>query len=286
MARRKGKTVTGARQWLGNLLVGWTVVTGMALVLASAWYHRTGDLKILIAYLGAPFIVGTCLFILIGVVSLLGRTRAPDVEEAPLEKGTPHRRRRASVFGTLDPANAPARGATAQQLHPGLELPRSDRVAIEARPTEDDLTELHRTKLERRHARLAVFVLATAAAVAWTKLLMPELATFDPVSVLPLAYLGGATVYLARLLREPRRLARRDERPPARYEFGPEGVQVVSPEGKGRYAWSGIEGVRETPRLVLVRTREGHDLLIPKHSVGADSLARLREMVAHHVAAA
>jgi len=65
-------TVKGARQWLGNLLVAWSIVAGMAGTLGSAWYYRTGDMAILIAYLGAPFLIGTMLFVAIGLVSLAG----------------------------------------------------------------------------------------------------------------------------------------------------------------------------------------------------------------------
>lgn len=78
--RRSGSSAQ-TRAVLGTLVVAWTFVTGCALAIASAWYYRTKDLNILLAYLGAPFLVGTALFITIGVVTLAARGE----DRAPLE---------------------------------------------------------------------------------------------------------------------------------------------------------------------------------------------------------
>lgn len=90
MARRS--TAGGARQWLGNLLVAWTFVSGSALVLATAYYQRTRDLEILLVWLAPPFLVGSALFLVLTFVVLLGRVRDPDVEIRPA-RGT-----RESIF--------------------------------------------------------------------------------------------------------------------------------------------------------------------------------------------
>lgn len=92
MAGRKKSTIKGARSWVGTLLVAWTFVTGSALVLASAWYHRTQDLRFLIVWLAPPFLIGCVLFALIAFVSFVGNVREREVEVV-LHKGT-----RQSIF--------------------------------------------------------------------------------------------------------------------------------------------------------------------------------------------
>ncbi|HEX2021533.1 MAG TPA: hypothetical protein VHH36_02390 [Candidatus Thermoplasmatota archaeon] len=90
----KARSAPEARQWLGNLLVAWTFVSGLALVLASALYQRSGDPKVLIAWLGGPFLVGTVLFVCIGIFGLASRTRG----HAPIEPADGPRSRHASIF--------------------------------------------------------------------------------------------------------------------------------------------------------------------------------------------
>jgi hypothetical protein len=79
MARRKG-TVKGARSWLGTLLVAWTFVSGGALVIATAYYQRTHDLRLLITWLAPPFLIGTVLMGAIALVALFGGVKERDVE--------------------------------------------------------------------------------------------------------------------------------------------------------------------------------------------------------------
>lgn len=69
-----------SRGWLGTLLVAWTFVSGSALVIASAHYSRTGDIRFLITWLAPPFLIGCALFAMIGVVSLLGNVKDRPVE--------------------------------------------------------------------------------------------------------------------------------------------------------------------------------------------------------------
>jgi len=92
MAGRKRSTIKGARSWVGTLLVAWTFVTGAAIVLASAWYYRTHDIRFLIVWLAPPFVIGTVLFLLIGIVSVVGNVREREVEVV-LHHGT-----RQSIF--------------------------------------------------------------------------------------------------------------------------------------------------------------------------------------------
>lgn len=83
------QSASGSRQLVGTLLVAWTFVTGCALVLATALYQRSGDLKVLIAWLGAPFVVGTALMLMLLVTTLATRTKT----EAHVEMPTGIRRR-------------------------------------------------------------------------------------------------------------------------------------------------------------------------------------------------
>ena len=91
-AGRKQSTVKGARSWVGTLLVAWTFITGSALVIASAWYYRTHDLRFLIVWLAPPFLIGMVLFGVMALVSVAGNVRETEVEVV-LHKGT-----RQSIF--------------------------------------------------------------------------------------------------------------------------------------------------------------------------------------------
>ena len=89
MAVGRKETVKGARGLLGTLLVAWTFVTGSALLLASAYYQRTGDIRVLIVWLAPPFLIGLVIFGTIGLVSLFGSVRTTEVEVVHA-KGTRH----------------------------------------------------------------------------------------------------------------------------------------------------------------------------------------------------
>lgn len=96
MGRRRRDTGAETRRWLGNLLLAWTFATGLAICFASAWYYRTRDLKVVIAYLGAPALIGAGLLITIGLVSLIMRTKPREPIEAD---GIRARKQREGIFG-------------------------------------------------------------------------------------------------------------------------------------------------------------------------------------------
>lgn len=84
------------RRWMGTLLVAWTFVTGLAATFATAWWYRTGDLKVVIAYLGAPAAIGAVLFLAMGSMMLATRTKA----HVPIEAdGLRASRQRKRIFG-------------------------------------------------------------------------------------------------------------------------------------------------------------------------------------------
>lgn len=85
MGYKSRRASTGHRQLLGTLLVAWSLVTGCAAVFASAVYYRTGDLAILIAYLGAPFIIGTVLLFLVAISGWASRTKEEVIEPVSTE---------------------------------------------------------------------------------------------------------------------------------------------------------------------------------------------------------
>lgn len=80
MFGRKEKTAHGVRTWLGTLLVAWTFVSGSAVVIASAYYQRSGDLRVLIAWLAPPFLIGCVLFGTVALVSTFASVKRTEVE--------------------------------------------------------------------------------------------------------------------------------------------------------------------------------------------------------------
>lgn len=81
MGDRYNRGTDRTRQLLGTLLVAWTFVTGCALALGSAIYYQTNDLKVLIAWFGAPLLVGTALLIVVAFTTLVSAgARVPQGE--------------------------------------------------------------------------------------------------------------------------------------------------------------------------------------------------------------
>lgn len=254
--RRRGSPQL--RQWLGNLLVAWTFVTGLAVVFASALYQRTGDLKILISYLGAPFLIGTALFVLIGVFGLAAREKPREMAE-PLAAP---RRRQESIFG---------RGG----LSPGEQSWSmvNGHILVRVRPTFDDALDVARAGLERRHAWSSAGVVALAGAIGWARVVAPG--TVDGLA--PLVLLTGGVAFLGTLLGQPRRVARRTPYAAATYRFGPEGIEYADGRRTGRHGWDEVVAARETKRVLHLRMRGGEDVVVPKRDIGSEIvLERLR----------
>lgn len=75
MVRRYRRGAPQTRQLLGTLLVAWSLVAGCAATLGSAIYANTQDIKVLIAWFGAPFLVGTVLLLLVAFAGLSTRVK-------------------------------------------------------------------------------------------------------------------------------------------------------------------------------------------------------------------
>lgn len=87
---------SGARKWLGNLLVAWTFVASVAVCFGSVWWQRTGEIEVLIAYLAAPAAIGALLLLMMAGVSLASRSKG----HIPIEAdGLRARKQRERIFG-------------------------------------------------------------------------------------------------------------------------------------------------------------------------------------------
>jgi hypothetical protein len=67
------------RQWVGNVIVGWTLVASLAALLGGAYYNKTGDRWILYGVIGGAGV--GCIFLLgvagvVGIATRRRRTRA------------------------------------------------------------------------------------------------------------------------------------------------------------------------------------------------------------------
>jgi hypothetical protein len=80
LARSKDPKVKGARTWIGTLLVAWTFVSGAAVILASAYYQRSGNIEYLIVWLAPPFIIGCVLMALMALSATFGDSKERSVE--------------------------------------------------------------------------------------------------------------------------------------------------------------------------------------------------------------
>lgn len=80
MVGTKDPKIRGARKWLGTLLVAWTFVSSSALLLATAYYQRSGDLRVLIVWLAPPFVIGCVIFAMIALASVAGQTKEKRVD--------------------------------------------------------------------------------------------------------------------------------------------------------------------------------------------------------------
>lgn len=60
---------------LSTLMVAWVVVVGMTFAPVGTYFYRTGDIKVMIAFLGASFLIGGCLFFAMALARMGSRNR-------------------------------------------------------------------------------------------------------------------------------------------------------------------------------------------------------------------
>ncbi|GEM_PF-4868840 len=77
------------RQWVGNLIIAWTVVASLAAVMGAAYYQRTGDKWILWGVMGGA---GAGCAVLIGFAVMVGIMTKARRRRGPLVK-MPHQKR-------------------------------------------------------------------------------------------------------------------------------------------------------------------------------------------------
>ena len=63
------------RQWIGNVIIAWTVVASLAAVMGAAYYQRSGDVRILYGVMGGAGFGCAFLLGVAGVVGLATRRR-------------------------------------------------------------------------------------------------------------------------------------------------------------------------------------------------------------------
>ena len=71
-----------ARRWIGIMLVAWTLVTGAIVSVGAAYSARSNDIRILIAALTGPLLMGIVILVALGTVRLIERARARHVDAA------------------------------------------------------------------------------------------------------------------------------------------------------------------------------------------------------------
>jgi hypothetical protein len=73
---------SAAKDQLGNMLVVWAFVASSAACLGTAFWQRTGDVRILISALAAPLVIGVILLMGFGLTLLTlpapSRVQTPD----------------------------------------------------------------------------------------------------------------------------------------------------------------------------------------------------------------
>jgi len=84
------------KQWVGNLIIAWTVVASLAAILGAAYYQKTGNRAILLMVVGGA---GAGCVLLVGFAGIIalwtrqGKRRGPTVKMV-------HQSRQAKMFMT------------------------------------------------------------------------------------------------------------------------------------------------------------------------------------------
>lgn len=75
-------------------MVAWVVVVGMTFAPVGTYFYQTGDVKVLIAFLGASFLIGASLLVAMGLARMGSRHRVTDEDG-----GIANLRARGALFG-------------------------------------------------------------------------------------------------------------------------------------------------------------------------------------------
>ena len=91
---RQKKEASAPSSPLSTLMVAWVVVVGMTFAPVGTYFVQTGDLKVMIAFLGAAFLVGGSLFVAMGLARMGSRNRITNEDG-----GIANLRARGALFG-------------------------------------------------------------------------------------------------------------------------------------------------------------------------------------------
>lgn len=69
------KEARGGASPLSTLMVAWVVVVGLTFAPVGTYFYQTGDLRIMIAFLGASFLIGLSLFLAMGLARMASGDR-------------------------------------------------------------------------------------------------------------------------------------------------------------------------------------------------------------------
>lgn len=84
----------GGTNPISTLLVAWVVVVGMTFAPVGTYFYQTGNVRVMIAFLGASFLIGASLLIALGLARAGSRDGTGD-EDGPIADLNA----RGSVFG-------------------------------------------------------------------------------------------------------------------------------------------------------------------------------------------
>lgn len=91
---RRNKEASAPSSPLSTLLIAWVVVVGMTFAPVGTYFYKTGDIKVLLAFLGASFLIGGSLFIAMALARLGSRHRVTNEDG-----GIANLRARGALFG-------------------------------------------------------------------------------------------------------------------------------------------------------------------------------------------
>lgn len=98
--RHAQKELSAPSSPVTTLMVAWTIVVGLAFAPISMIYYRTGDLRLMLAFTGAAFIIGVSLFVAMWLGRAGARGGKQAVRPAPGEvKEIADVHRRGALFG-------------------------------------------------------------------------------------------------------------------------------------------------------------------------------------------
>jgi hypothetical protein len=96
---RRQEELKEASSPLVTLTVAWTVVVGLAFAPVGMYYYQTGNLRVLLAFTAAAFVIGLSLFIAMGLGRAGARAKTRRRRGAAEGPAIADVRKRGAIFG-------------------------------------------------------------------------------------------------------------------------------------------------------------------------------------------